>query len=116
MAKSNNQSQLTEEDIKALNIPPRDETMYPMPSKEEINDAATFLYKLNLMASSSLDLNLQAIVWNIYVKMDDYFHKDVEGASIKLAMALEELKEYLINSNNPVFKDVPNEKNKNLVS
>lgn len=114
--KNNNQPQLTEDDIKALNIPPRDEKTYPMPSKEKIAEAATFLYKLNLMASSSLDLNLQAIVWNIYIKMDDYFHKDIEGSSIKLAMALEELKEYLITSNNPVFKDIPSENNKNPVS
>jgi hypothetical protein len=102
-------AELTEEDIKALNIPPRDEVAYPMPSAKEINEAGQFLLKMNLMASSSLDLNLQAIMWNLYVKMDEYLHKDLDGASIKLAMALEELKEYIITSNNPVFKDLPSE-------
>lgn len=97
-------AELTEEDIKALNIPSRDENKYPMPSKEQIEEAGNFLFKLNLMASS-LDLNLQAIIWNLYIRMDDFLHKDLEGSSIQLAMALEQLKEYLIESNNPVFKN-----------
>lgn len=106
-----NQSVLTEEDIKALNIPPRDENSYPMPTKEEINEAGQFLFKLNLLASS-LDLNLQAIIWNLYVQMNNYLNKDIEGASIKLATSLMDLKEYLIVSNNPIFKDI----NKNDLS
>jgi len=104
-------AELTEEDIKALNIPPRDEVTYPMPSKEQIEEAGQFLFKLNLLASS-LDLNLQALIWNLYIRMDDYLHKDVDGASIKLAMSLEELKEYLITSNNPIFKELPKSEEK----
>ena len=107
--KEEEKRELTEEEIKALNIPPRDEVTYPMPSKEQIQEAGAFLFKMNLLASS-LDLNLQALMWNLYIKMDEYLHKDLDGASIKLAMALEELKEYLVTSNNPVFKDMPSEK------
>lgn len=94
---------LTEEDIKKLNIPERDEASYPMPTQTEISDAGEFLFKLNLMASS-LDLNLQALIWELYVGMDKYLRKDEDGASIKLAMTFEKLKEYLVVSNNPVFK------------
>lgn len=104
---------LTEEDIKKLNIPPRDEESYPMPTSKEIKEAGQFLFKMNLLASSSLDLNLQALMWNLYIKMDDYLHKDLDGASIKLAMALEELKEYLITSNNPIFKDLSSKEKQN---
>ena len=107
--KEEEKRELTEEEIKALNIPPRDEVTYPMPSKEQIQEAGVFLFKMNLLASS-LDLNLQALMWNLYIKMDEYLHKDLDGASIKLAMALEELKEYLVTSNNPIFNDMPSEK------
>lgn len=99
---------LSEEDIKKLNIPPRNEKDYPMPTKEQMEEAGGFMFKLNLMASS-LDENLQAIVWNLYIKMDDFLHKDLEGASIRLAMALEQLKEYLATSNNPVLVDKKDE-------
>ena len=108
MDKEEEKKELTEEDIRALNIPPRDEIAYPMPSKEKIRDAGAFLLRMNLLASS-LDLNLQALMWNLYVRMDDYLHRDLDGASIRLALALEELKEYLVMSNNPVFKDLPSE-------
>jgi hypothetical protein len=104
---NNTITRLTEQDIKQLNIPARDEESYPMPSQEDINDAGKFLFKLNLMASS-LDLNLQALIWDLYVRMNEYLHKDIDGASIKLAMTFERLKEYLIASNNPVFKDEDN--------
>jgi hypothetical protein len=101
--------ELTEDEIKALNIPPRDEVAYPMPTKEKIQEAGAFLFRMNLLASS-LDLNLQALMWNLYIRMDEYLHKDLDGASIRLAMTLEELKEYLVTSNNPIFSDLPSEK------
>ena len=101
---NNVRTELTEEDIKNLNIPARDEETYPMPSQEDINDAGKFLFKLNLMASS-LDLNLQALIWELYVNMNNYLHNDIEGSSIKLAMTFERLKEYLVTSNNPIFNE-----------
>lgn len=103
--------ELAEDEIKALNIPPRDEAAYPMPSKDQIREAGAFLFKMNLLASS-LDLNLQALMWSLYIRMDEYLHKDLDGASIRLAMALEGLKEYLVTSNNPVFRDLPSEEEK----
>ena len=106
---NNVKTELTEEDIKKLNIPARDEVYYPMPSKEDINEAGSFLFKLNLMASS-LDLNLQALIWELYVNMNNYLHKNIEGSSIKLAMTFERLKEYLVTSNNPIFNETKDTK------
>ena len=98
-----NKPELTDEEIKtALNIPPRDEVSYPMPTKEEIERAGQFLWKMNLLASSH-DLNLQALIWDLYIKMDDFLHLDKENSSIQLAMSLESLKEYIISSNNPLL-------------
>lgn len=93
---------LTEEEIKKLNIPDRDEENYPMPSEEEMREAGNFMLSLSLMASS-LDGNLQALVWDLYIKMNDFLVKDTEGASIKLAMSLEGLKEYLLMAKNPIL-------------
>jgi hypothetical protein len=93
---------LTEEEIKKLNIPARDEQNYPMPSEEEMREAGNFMLSLSLMASS-LDGNLQALVWDLYIKMNNFLVKDTEGASIKLAMSLEGLKEYLTMANNPIL-------------
>lgn len=93
---------LTEEEIKKLNIPERDEKNYPMPSEEDMREAGNFMLTLSLMASS-LDGNLQALVWDLYIKMNDFLVKDTEGASIKLAMTLEGLKEYLLMAKNPIL-------------
>lgn len=93
---------LTEEEIKKLNIPERDVKNYPMPSEEEMREAGNFMLSLSLMASS-LDGNLQALVWDLYIKMNNFLVKDTEGASIKLAMSLEGLKEYLTLANNPIL-------------
>lgn len=95
---------LTEEEIKKLNIPDRDEKNYPMPSEEEMREAGNFMLTLSLMASS-LDGNLQALVWDLYIKMNDFLVKDTEGASIKLAMSLEGLKEYLLMAKNPILSN-----------
>lgn len=99
----NKETVLSEEEIKKLNIPARDEITYPMPSEDQMREAGNFMLSMSLMASS-LDGNLQALVWDLYVKMNDYLAKDAEGASIKLAMALESLKEYLVLANNPALK------------
>ena len=93
---------LTDEEIKKLNIPDRDEKNYPMPSEEEMREAGNFMLTLSLMASS-LDGNLQALVWDLYIKMNEFLVKDTEGASIKLAMSLEGLKEYLLMAKNPIL-------------
>lgn len=95
---------LTEEEIKKLNIPDRDEKNYPMPSEAEMREAGNFMLTLSLMASS-LDGNLQALVWDLYIKMNDFLVKDTEGASIKLAMSLEGLKEYLLMAKNPILSN-----------
>jgi hypothetical protein len=93
---------LTEEEIKKLNIPARDEKNYPMPSEDDMREAGNFMLTLSLMASS-LDGNLQALVWDLYIKMNEFLVKDTEGASIKLAMSLEGLKEYLLMAKNPIL-------------
>jgi hypothetical protein len=94
--------ELTAEEIKKLNIPDRDEVNYPMPNEEQIREAGNFMLKLNLMASS-LDGNLQAIIWDLYIKLNNFLQKDIKNSSIELAISLENLKDYLNNSNNPIF-------------
>lgn len=90
---------------KALNVPPRDTEKYPMLSHEAQLAAADFIYKLNLMASSEVDGNLQSLVWELYSRLNDFLHLDIDNASINLAMTLERLKTYMIESNNPVFSN-----------
>lgn len=100
---------LTKEDIEKLNIPPRDEKSYPMPTEQEMLKAGDFVFKLNLLASS-LDENLKALVWNFWIRFNEFLTEDKEGASIRLAMTLETLKEYLLESKNPVlFPETPSE-------
>lgn len=95
---------MTDDEMKkALNVPPRDATEYPMLDKEKQIEAADFIYKLNLMASSEVDGNLQSLVWELYYNMNEFLHKSVEGSSINLAMTLERLKSYLVSSNNPIL-------------
>jgi hypothetical protein len=67
-----------------------------------MREAGNFMLTLSLMASS-LDGNLQALVWDLYIKMNNFLVKDTEGASIKLAMSLEGLKEYLLMAKNPIL-------------
>jgi len=95
-----------EEALKALNIPERDEENYPLPSKKDMEEAGSFMLKLNLMAGS-VDLNLQSLVWELYINMNNFLNKNEENASLKLAQTLEDLKEYIAESNNPIFKDLP---------
>lgn len=92
-----------EEAIKALKIPERDEENYPLPSKEDMEEAGSFMLKLNLMAGS-VDLNLQSLVWELYINMNNFLNKNEEGSSLKLAQTLENLKEYLASCDNILFK------------
>jgi hypothetical protein len=97
--------ELSEEEIrKTLNIPPRDEVSYPMPKKEDIERAGSFLWKMNLLASSH-DLNLQALIWELYVKMDDFLHLGKEESSLDLARTLMALRDYIVQSKNPLFAE-----------
>ena len=97
--------ELSDEEIrKNLNIPPRDEVSYPMPAKEDTERAGAFLWKMNLLASSH-DLNLRALIWEMYVKMDDYLHLGIDGSSVELAKTLVALRDYIVQSKNPLFKE-----------
>lgn len=93
-----------EEALKALKVPERDEKTYPLPSKEDMEEAGSFMLKLNLMAGS-VDLNLQSLVWELYINMNRFLNKDEEGSSLRLAQTLESLKEYLASCDNILFKD-----------
>lgn len=96
---------MTREEIrKKLNIPPRDENLYPMPTMEQQEEAGDFMYKLNMMASS-FDENLQALVWTLYMRMDDFLRKSISDSAVKLAMALESLKLYIADSGNILLND-----------
>lgn len=97
-----------EEAIKALKIPERDEENYPLPSKEDMEEAGSFMLKLNLMAGS-VDLNLQSLVWELYINMNNFLNKNEEGSSLKLAQTLENLKEYLASCDNILFKNSKND-------
>ena len=101
----NTDAELSEEEIrKSLNIPPRDEVSYPMPPKGDIERAGKFLWKMNLLASSH-DLNLQALIWEMYVRMDDYLHLGREESSVYLAKTLVALRDYIVQSKNPLFTE-----------
>lgn len=101
-----------EEAIKALNIPERDEKNYPLPSREDMEEAGSFMLKLNLMAGS-VDLNLQSLVWELYINMNNFLNKNEEGSSLKLAQTLENLKEYLASCDNILFNS-PKKNNEGL--
>lgn len=97
-------NQLTKEELDMLHIPKRDKENYPEPSKEDKDEAGLFLLKLSHMAES-LDGNLRSLVWDMYIKMNNFLHKGLENAPMELAMSLENLRNYLIESANPVLMD-----------
>lgn len=102
---SDNTPMSDEELKKTLNIPERNTEDYPEISKERQLKAGTFLYKLNLLASSA-DGNLQSLVWDFYDKLDDYIHLGINGSSLELAKSIEYLKDYLNEHDNILFHDV----------
>lgn len=96
-----------EEIVKHLNVPPRDETKYPERSKEEIQKAGSFLWKLNLLASS-VDGNLTSLLWKLYIDLDRFLTSELSDENIDqdlttLASTLVVLKSYLLSSGNPLF-------------
>ena len=102
-----NEKPMTEDEIKAaLNIPPHDEKNFPIPSKEEQERAGGFMLKLLILASS-VDKNLQSLVWNMYIDMQNFFmdKSDDNEKAMKLALTLEKLKSYLNITDNPIFKE-----------
>lgn len=100
--------QLTQEDIDKLNIPPRDEENYPLPDKKTQEEIGGFIFKLNLMASS-LDLNLQSLIWAVWGGMNNFLKKGKRESAVDLAMALEMLRNYLQETKNPCLEiETPN--------
>ena len=95
-----------EEELKSkLNILPRDAEKYPMPEENDIKNAGAFLYTMSLLASS-YDENLQAVIWKYYVDfMNCLRPTSTQSDLFELIESLTNLKDYLINSKNPLFVD-----------
>ena len=99
---------MTDAELKeALKVPPRDEKEYPMPSKEDMTAAGAFMYKLNLLAGSSTDGNLNALVWELYVKLNEYLMAKDNDDAIPLARAIADLKSYLAETDYMIFGNLP---------
>ena len=93
--------------IEKMNIPPRDESKYPMPDKKDIAEAGSFVYTLGCLAQS-YDENLKAIVWQFYVDLKNCVRRDsTQDELFSMIKTLTELKEYLATSKNPLFADKP---------
>lgn len=94
-----------EDIVKSLNIPPRDEGLYPMPSEDEQKRGGNFMLKLSLLASS-VDENLKALVWKFYADLDTFIlgeENPPPDKPLELAITLEKLRSYVRNSNNPAL-------------
>lgn len=103
--------QITDEEmISAMNIPPRDENLYPdLPEADQV-EAGSFLSKLNLVAAT-YDGNLQAMVWDFYRHLSKYLTTETKAEDlIALVGSMDVMKEYLLKTRNPILfpKDNPN--------
>lgn len=109
-----NIKKMTEEEknqvMKDMKIPERDETKYPMPNSNDIELAGSFLWKMNLLASS-YDDNMKALIWDLYVSMDQFIKEDPENVEnekmlgLNTLVNLNKLKLYIKESDNPIFKN-----------
>lgn len=92
-----------EEMLSAMNIPPRDQDLYPdLPEADQI-EAGSFLSKLNLVAAT-YDGNLQAMVWDFYRHLSKYLTEETKAEDlIALVGSLDSMKEYLLRTRNPIL-------------
>ena len=91
--------------VRKMNIPPRDESRWPMPDKDETAKAASLIYTLGALAES-YDGNLNAVLWRYYVKFMDCMRSGSGSDElVELIKALTELKSYLAESGNPLFSE-----------
>ena len=108
---SDNVPGMTDEQvISALNLPPRDESKYPDPDQDFQIKAGSFLIKLNMLASS-YDGNLKAMIWKFYVDLEKYLTTDTTTNDvIDMVSNLDNLKDYIKESDTILFKDVDSNK------
>ena len=108
---SDNVPGMTDEQvISALNLPPRDESKYPDPDQDLQIQAGSFLMKLNMLASSYYG-NLKAMIWKFYVDLEKYLTTDTTANDLVAMVAnLDNLKDYIKESDNILFKDVDSNK------
>lgn len=108
--KPTEENRMTEEEMrKALSVPERDVEKYPDLSDEEKKKSASFLYKLNLMASS-VDGNLCSLVWTLYRDLEKFLTDPLSDENIdrdaqSLIVNLVRMKSYILSSGNPVFNE-----------
>lgn len=92
---------------KAMNIPEYDEVKYPRLNDAQMQDAALFMYQLSLIGSCA-DGNLQNLLWHVYLHMSNVIKEtglsDEKLRKEKLLKSLDNLKDYVKTSGNPVFK------------
>lgn len=108
---SDNVPGMTDEQvISALNLPPRDEAKYPDLDPDLQIKAGSFLMKLNMLASS-YDGNLKAMIWKFYVDLEKYLTTDTTATDlIDMVANLDNLKDYIKESDNILFKDTDSNK------
>lgn len=98
--------------VEKMNIPPRDEEKYPMPDKESVTKAASFIYTLGALAES-YDGNLKALTWEFYVDLMECMKRGSGQEELfSLIGTLTHLKEYLATCNNPLFAESKTEAKK----
>ena len=93
-----------------MNVPPRDNSKYPMLSQDDQMKAGLFCYQLALIGNC-VDGNLQALVWDMYLRISNYLKKegleDPEDRKARLLESLDNLSKYVEESRNPVFNKLP---------
>jgi len=108
-AETLNEAMSPAEIAKHLNILPRDKEKYPDWPKERMEEAARFLWKMNLLAAN-VDGNLSSLIWEMYIILSDFMKDELNDENIDkgltdLAKNLVRLKSYLLQSDNPLFRN-----------
>lgn len=94
--------------VKKMNIPPRDEEKYPMPSEEDVRNAGALIWTMGQLAES-YDGNLKALQWTYYVDlMNALKPNSAYDDLLALVDSITNLKKYMAESGNPLF--TPNAK------
>ena len=98
---------LSDDDVrKSLNIPERNEELYPTPDEKDVTIAGALITKMTQIGAH-YDLNMGAIMGQLYIDLynclmaDD---KEWDNATNGLAQSLNAARLYISSSNNPLFK------------